>query len=304
MFLAVLFLCGRCWRNPLLVTAFELGLRSAPAGYRAKLLAALRSSGDAITDATQAVTWLYDVESPPYNIPSFRHWHLRQDPINDSLPEFPEHRNEDDVRTALDDFQNNLFKAAMTKPWPFSFAMKSLLTLACDIHSPFHVTELFSEAFPEGDSNGQKFIVQYKGQHVSLFDVWEEGCGALDGQDVNATVDALLKQYKSEYGTEVDWDAVMQETAKITKESGYSGVTPRGVLQDEYVKKCREVSLKQVARAGFALGSLMNRIAIPAFEDPVLLPKTRPSETIAWMVLCFVLPMAVLTVYQRFFHGK
>ena len=81
-------------------------------------------------------------------------------------------------------------------------------------------------------------------------------------------------------------------------------MTPRGVLQDEYVKKCREVSLKQVARAGFALGSLMNRIAIPAFEDPVLLPKTRPSETIAWMVLCFVLPMAVLTVYQRFFHGK
>ena len=302
--LPVLFFEVVSWRNPLLVTAFELGLRYAPSGYRQKLLSALRSAGDSITDASGAITWLYDVESAPYNIPSFRHWHFRQEAINESITDFPVHENQDDVRSAISDLERNLLAAAMTKPWPFAFAIKSLLTLACDIHSPFHVTEYFSPEFPNGDTNGQLFRVQYKGRVTSLFDVWEEGCGAIDGLDINTTVDALIAKYQNEYQGSVDWDAVLEETAALTKTNGYAGVSVGKVLDEAYVKKCQEVTLKQIARAGYALGNLMQRISVPAFEDSELLPRARASESIAWTLVCFLLPMAALTVYHRFCHGK
>jgi hypothetical protein len=193
----------------------------------------------------------------------------------------------------------------ITKPWAWSFSFKCYIALICDLHSVFHLTELFRTEFPDGDDHARGFLIINPVQ--TLFSYWDNGCGLFDigVEAVNQMVDYLLGQYRtSPYNdkrmwTEENWNTVRQSTVSLTKESGYGDLRGGYQMGSAYIEKARSRTLQQVAYAGYAIASVMERIAVPVFdrEQFAKMPvHARLPDLIGWTLFLVLFPPTVLTV--------
>jgi hypothetical protein len=293
------------WSELMYASAFEFALRSFPSRYRSRLDSVFSFSGDSFSRTTDAAAWLKTVRNPPFNIKSFDHWHFLQDPLNSPTTL---HHDEDDLISNIEDFQRSLFGGVMTKPWAWSFGFKAYIGLVCDVHSLFHLTEFVSSEFPNGDDNGRKFAVVYD-RTISLFDLWEDGCGYFGGgiEAVNESVDHLLADFpNSPYPSGItwsaaDWNATKMRTIDLTKTKGYGDLGVGERVSAAYIAECQEVSRQQVAYAGYALASILQRISVPVY-DPELFAKSpggvRSADVAGWTIFLLLLPLTVLAAYR------
>ncbi|OHT03467.1 hypothetical protein TRFO_06727 [Tritrichomonas foetus] len=298
-----------CWSPQMLAIAFEIGMKPFSDEYRNRMLNTFRVSGDDFERAAEGIQWLYNVEKPPFNIPSFNHWHFDYFSYNPEQLEITENSYTDNLYYNLGQTQAHLFAADSTKPWPFSFNLKHFLTSVCDAHSIFHASELFSSEFPKGDNHGKKFMISYNGKTKSILDFWEEGCGdftQLNWNDVNDTANKIMKEFPTNpYNqTEISWSSVMKETREITKKFGYSDLSNNQKLTENYVEKCKEISRQQIAKAGYALQISLKRIAINQYQLPPLSIKGRKTETFAWSLLALLLPIVIFVFSRTHFRNQ
>jgi hypothetical protein len=247
------------------------------------------------------------VERPPYNIGSFHHWHFTQTPLNESLGNITRHHNEDDLMATLQGFQDSLFSGGMTKPWAFSFGLKSFLALVADAHSIFHLTELFRRDFPNGDDNARLFNVSFGGTTVSLLSVWESACGLFPASPPDwAAVDSFFNTSVSPYGTSINWTIVAARTANLTRTFGYANLKNGDLLTPQYIANCRNVSTEQLQRAAWAVASVLSRIAVPVFDRRGWLKvpvKVRALDVVGWTLFALLLPATAVNVYRRLHYG-
>jgi hypothetical protein len=192
-----------------------------------------------------------------------------------------------------------------------SFGLKSFLALIADVHSIFHVTELFSSEFPAGDDNARLFDVSFQGTTQSLLSVWDSACGLFpasppDWAAVDSTAADLLNGTVSPYGTTINWSRVADRTGNLTVVSGYADLLNGSLLTYEYVDTCRNISIEQLRRAAWAVASVLERIAVPAFDRAEWLNvpvKLRAPEVVAWTLFALLLPVTVVNVYRRLYYG-
>ncbi|KAH0795893.1 p1/s1 nuclease [Histomonas meleagridis] len=294
----------------MLAIAFELGMRSVSSDYRRLMMNAYKIGGDHFTNAAEGAMFTYTARKPPYNIASFDHWHFRRDPINEQHLNISEHGDTDDVLANIDDTLQHLIMSDSTRPWCFVFNLKVFLSTICDMHSIFHVTELFTNEFPNGDDNAKNFYVKHNNNFISLFDLWETGCGlypSLDWSQVNSTVDAIIKEYPtSTYSSSTTFSTtlateIIAQTKNLTIEYGYAQLTNGSTVNDAYIEKCQQISRKQISEAGHALAEAFQRIAIPSFSEYVVsVPSVRQTEVVAWTIFAFLLPITLVIYFQKF----
>lgn len=308
MIFAIFIASTFSWSPQMLAIAFEIGMRHQTAEFRSSMLNAFRVSGDDFSRAAEGIQWLYTVEKPPYNIPSFDHWHFDYYVYNpEKLTNYTQHKYTDCLYYDLTQTQTKLFNRDSSRVWPFSFNLKMYLTLICDAHSIFHTNELFSSTFPDGDDHARKFIVNNKGETTTLYDFWESGCGEfknLDWNSVNRTADQILDEYPKHYyegKVDVPWSTVMSETRSTTNLYGYSFLKNQDTLSDEYIQKCKTITHQQIARAGYALQVSLNRITIENYIPPKMTVEGRKTEAYAWSIMAILLPATIAAVVRRFF---
>jgi hypothetical protein len=197
----------------------------------------------------------------------------------------------------------------MTQPWAWSFGFKCYVALICDLHSLFHLTELFSPSLPGGDDNAKRFSVVWQNAAASLLSVWEVGCGDYTGgfDLVNQTVDLLRSEFPSSPYSELarwtaaEWTAVKAKTVALTVESGYRGVTEGGALSAAYLEECKRISRQQIADAGHAIASVLARIAVPVFDRQLyakLPSRIGTADVAGWTALALLIGPAAISAYR------
>lgn len=156
-------------------------------------------------------------------------------------------------------------------------ALRYLMHFVGDIHMPLHCVARDTDAFPEGDRGGNEFkIVPPAGFDPAprnLHFLWDMGGGLftqierpLDskGRDaVSETAELAIKlnpdsKLRAELAV-TDPHAWSREGLALAKKYVY-GLSENAAPGKEYLEQCQQVSLRQIALAGYRLGILLNRL--------------------------------------------
>lgn len=302
---------SRSWTDEMLAIAFEIGMREMDGEFRNRIIKAFEIQGETIERAAESATWINRVERPPYNIKAFNHWKFDKNPLNPNGLNITSNYYSDGAASVLTDNINQLLIHKTVYPWAFVLNFKLFLGTMCDIHSVFHVTELFNEVFPNGDDNAKRFMVKYNGKERSLMSVWENGCGKfgdeINWKTINSTVETLLKDQKSPYDiTFLNFKKTIKnitaETTSLTTTYGYAGLSNGDTLSNDYIRKCQEITTQQVVKAGYGIQGILKKMVFDIYDDyrhktPTFI---RTSEVVAWTLLMFLLPTAVIILFQKF----
>ena len=295
----------------MLAVAGTIGFEQFSYAQQKKLLEIFENAGDEFTRCPQATAWLYYAERPPFNIKSFNHWHFVSTPITE--PEgrtVVSHIDIDNLAANLQSINDTVIEGNNQRTWPYAFSLKLYLSSQCDIMSPLHVSEYFSDEFPNGDRNGRDFYVQMNGKTISLYDAWESGCGAfstsmnfesdVDWNEVDALRDQIMLEFKEfEF---VPSTVLQEETYNFTRDFVYAGLKNNSVLSQDYIDRCQLHTRQQIFRAGKTIAQNIQHINI--IEISKQLPSVsgfRTSEIVAWSLLLVTTPFAALLVWKKHF---
>ncbi|EAY16886.1 hypothetical protein TVAG_150370 [Trichomonas vaginalis G3] len=300
----------------MLAIAGEVGLEQFGFSLQKKLNSVFQNAGDDFTRVSQAAAWLYYAERPPFNIPSFNHWHFYSQPINPNNLSIETHIDVDNLKDNFDSIRKSVRGGKVSRTWPFAFLMKLYLTGMCDIYSPLHVSELFNEQFPNGDRNGRDFYVKYNGNFISLYDLWETGCGYFDSQvdftseDDWKKIDKLTNELSLAFTSE-DWPSTLSVTQVIegnynyTRDTVYNGLVNGSEVSKEYITTCQNYAQDIVILAGKRIATdLANLNIIEIAKQIPYANAIRSSEVAAWSILFIFTPFAALLIWKKHFSTK
>ena len=298
----------------MLAVAGEIAFEQLGYAHQKKLLSVFENAGDEFTRVSQAAAWLYYAERPPFNIHSFNHWHFKGTPLfYEDEREVHKHIDIDNLAKNLDSINKSVVSGKNQRTWPFSFSIKLYLASQCDIMSPLHVSEFFSDEFPNGDKNGRDFYVNFNGKIMSLYDVWESGCGEFaDSIDFNSEddwtkVDTLKDELMLEFKVFelMTNEELEEETYNYTRDFVYKGLKNNSVLSQDYIQKCKAHTREQVFRAGKTISQSVKDMDIIAIANQLpMVSGFRTSEVVAWSLLLIFAPFAVLLVWKAHFATK
>jgi hypothetical protein len=311
------------WVEEMMAISAQIAMNELGSDYSSKLASAFAAGTDEFTRPAQAAAWSYYVERPPFNIPSFRHWHFRQKAINHTGHPIFEHRNDDDLWAGLIGSSSLLVKlenSAITRNWTFAFAAKVVMAQICDTYSPLHNSELWSDEFPDGDGNGASFMVTVDGQSMPLQHYWETGCGDFHTiyewtDQTWAAIDQAVKDIVQDYPSPVTYDpaTVMNTMHSYDAEKVYGNMKNKTTLTNEYKDMCRQKVRESMGLAGHAMADVFKKIDIPDFnvdkKSEVRLldvgdsddggKKVSVAEIIAWVLMGLLVPCIGVLAYRR-----
>ena len=307
MFLFITF--SFAWVDQMLATAGQIAMNDLGSEYSDRIAYALELVSDEFTRPAQAAAWSYYVERPPFNIPSFRHWHFHPVPFSNDRTPTQERFDTDDLAAGINGTRSllgNFKNGGIGRPWPWAFALKVLMGMICDSFSALHNTVLFSQEFPDGDDSGRRFTVRNGGRDLTLFELWESGCGAFqDNLTFSAsdweTIDKLASDLSREFPREDSYDPakVMSSTHEFDKTSVYTVHTGE-VIGAEYIEMCQRESRRRVALAGWAIADSLRGVKV-VLADRKAHPSQpmRASEVMSWLVMLILAPVAACLIWKK-----
>jgi hypothetical protein len=158
-------------------------------------------------------------------------------------------------------------------PWAKSVMLAFLTHCVADMHQPVHAVTLFSKEFPQGDLGATLFLIDY--EIKNLHALWDSGCGIgvdnlsrpLDqnGYDyvnnlarmcAQAYPQGSLKEEVNDLET-FNW---RQESYELAVLYVYDDLKKGAKPSEEYLKKGREICMKQIALAGYRLAFMLNEV--------------------------------------------
>jgi hypothetical protein len=139
-------------------------------------------------------------------------------------------------------------------------ALKFLIHLVGDIHQPLHACE-------NHDRGGNSVRVSYRGgKAISLHHFWDDDMvfslgkdPAIVAQGIDAALDGAQKAALMAPGAPSAWAETSAQIARTVIYLQTKG-RPNTLLQDQQVMQDAGISRLQLARAGFALAGLLNRL--------------------------------------------
>ena len=299
------------WADQMLATAAQIALNELGSDYANRLALAFETASDEFTRPAQAAAWSYYVERPPFNLPSFRHWHFHAIPFSPDQTPTKERYDEDDLVEGINGTRSllgNLKSGHITRLWPWAFAMKVCMGMICDSFAALHTTVMFSRDFPNGDDSGRKYMIRDTAHRkISLFDFWETGCGKFENNLTFsaadwAKIDKLAAELAKEFPREREYDAwtTIRESHDFDVAHTYAVATDE-VPSDEYLNQCWTESRKRVARAGWAIADTLKKANVVVAVRTKATEKLpmRTSEAFSWMVMMILAPIAVFLVWKK-----
>lgn len=124
----------------------------------------------------ESACWADDIKA--FNLVAMNDWHFYAKPYNpDGLINVIEMFN-GDALWAIDQLSGTLTAANREEaPFETSFAMRYLIHIIGDIHQPLHVTEMWSDQFPNGDWGGVFFPIEFDSIVKELHALWDTCMG-------------------------------------------------------------------------------------------------------------------------------
>lgn len=297
------------WVDQMLAVAAQIAMNELGDDFSDNLTETFKVATDDFSRPAQAAAWLYYVERPPFNLATFQHWHFHAIPyVKDGLSVRARY-NSDDLSYGINGTSSVLpilQKKWAKTPWTFSFDVKLAFTLICDTLSALHNTELFSLDFPDGDRSGREFRVQFNGKSISLYDLWESGCGAFennltwdrsDWRKIDDLAEELAEEYpRNGYSyTPVD---VMAASHEYDMSFVYS-ISPNSAVSSDYINTCRKHSREMVAKAGWAIVSAFKDIPLIDVSEYAESTSIRTSEIFSWVFMGLLAPGAACLIWMK-----
>lgn len=300
------------WADQMMAIVAEIGLKGRGYTFSKHAMKIFKNAGDEFTRATQAGAFLYYVEKPPFNMKTFNHWHFKGTPINPEGLEIESHIDEDNVVTNLNVIIKKINNHGSIRSWPWSIWMKVLQSMTSDIYSPLHVSEYFSSEFPNGDKNGRNFMVKVNGTMMSLYDLWETGCGLYSNitnwdeetwETIDNEVTELRKKYPSHETFNLDF--VVEENYNYTRDVVYANHKNGFEPDQKYIDECRKHVQINMVRAGKSLSELVSELPLaPIIDDAPNQSAIKTREIIAWSIFFILTPFAALLIWKKHFGLK
>jgi len=125
----------------------------------------------------------YPDDVKEYGMHAMDDWHFVNKPYNvDGILNIMENSNGDGlwaINETMKTLSHHDWNLQHDLTYEKSFALKYLIHIVGDLHQPLHVTEMFSNAFPEGDLGGNRVYINAELGINELHALWDSGCYAL-----------------------------------------------------------------------------------------------------------------------------
>jgi len=221
----------------------------------------------------EATRWCDDIRT---QTSAYDYWHYIQNCYSaDSMTRCAKVPSPNSFTVLTDSINTMLNETASLNDKGFYFLF--LLHLMGDIHQPLHNIRMFSQEYPRGDSGGNAIPITYQNISTNLHEFWDNLCimkpvnpsrPFSSKPKVQKSMDLLGAQYIANYTfgvDEISFDGNMNTVQSwITQSYGLAvkyAYDPIGLnngsLTDGYVANCVQVVNRQVALAGFRLGSVL-----------------------------------------------
>ena len=242
--------------------------------------------GENLYPFTEAASWSDKIISQGWmaNYP----WHYSYNPIiapKSKLPDQPKQSSGQDIVWALNSVKSvllaneddNAALGSTSRLFGVSVAMRQLINLVGEVHSPLHCSTYYSNDFQTGDDAGHLFKVQYKNQNSNLHFLWDDLFGLNEHAEVNSPLNKDEYGYISEIAEE--WMKLTndpeaqkqlktnttpkswaQESYDIAVESAYQGVTPNTKPNETYMENGKSIVKQRIAFAGERLADELESI--------------------------------------------
>lgn len=325
-----LFVCSSvCWTDLLMTTVSHTVMSHIDGAKQKKMQKIfLRSADDDLSkNLSKLSTWMNYVERPPFNLKCFNHWKFYRTPYyekqRDYIPKYQSTR--ENLITVTKESAKKIYSGVLSSSFMWSMHLKILFAGMCDVHTPLHVSEYFSDDFPDGDRNGQLFKIKYNNTEMSIFDLYESGCG-LDPK-VDKTFSKPFWENVGKLSNELNsmWDPTTfssedeyieqakTDTFEYTINNVYKMLKPNDKIDDTYISACQEHTKKQMLKSAQVLYVILNRCELTDVETPdgddsgsiidTINQNTIPSELREYLIyltyLFMIAPLTVMLVWKR-----
>lgn len=202
-------------------------------------------------------------------VDAFDHWHYIEKPysIDGTSTHFPSREN---VVWAIYQSQQVL-QSPKSNRYEKAIFLQFLVHFTGDAHQPLHCAELYSKQFPQGDRNGNDYLIKdNNAQNLHAF--WDEGVGLFRNNSrkyplTNAQVKKLAQQITISYPASYFGDKVndlnpndwANESYQLAIKNAYK-IPENTVPSQDYVTSGQQVAAQQIALAGYRLANLLNKI--------------------------------------------
>lgn len=248
---------------------------------------------DLIDHPEQIGAWMSYVERSPFNFKAFNHWRFYSTAfcIDGSISEFPDNLDTDNMYQNFDNGFDRLYSYGSNtegslRTFPTSLLLKIVITNLLDGNVPLHAANMYSKEFPQSDRNGRDFIILYKGKNMSLYDLWETGCG-LDSSVTAEFTQAFWKEIDDfgktlidpsnktiiQFTSEAFFHDALAKSHNYAKSHVYDGIKQNTEVPDSYIQKCQQYSKGKIQDTYTQVLSFLNKIMLPKYKE-----RTLPSE--------------------------
>ncbi|MBA2728054.1 MAG: S1/P1 nuclease [Parachlamydiaceae bacterium] len=180
--------------------------------------------------------------------------------------------NDNNILSGINQSLKTLRNPSASK-WEKCFLLRFLLHCVADIHQPLHCIQMYSKEFPSGDFAGHRFTISEM-PYADLHQLWDAAFGIgfkrmkrpLSDQDalwIKETADFIATNFQNEISPQIhnmnisEWS---QESYQLAIDFAYTGIQPGDKPSQDYLDKGERIALRQIALAGFRLGTLLEEL--------------------------------------------
>ena len=203
-------------------------------------------------------------------------WHFVNKPYNvDGILNIMENSNGDGlwaINETMKTLSHDDWHVSPDITFEKSFALKYLVHIVGDLHQPLHVTEMFSNEFPDGDLGGNRVYINADKGIYELHALWDSGCYALfepPDRPLNSTgwetIAETARSYMNKFTrttladelSEKDRQLWADENFHLAIKYSYAGIKEHEKPSDAYIAACQGVVMQQIALGGYRLSDLL-----------------------------------------------
>ena len=247
-------------------------------------------------------------------------WHFINQPFIDSQSNMSKlHiKYNYNVTSVCRDLIETIMDKTTTNDWALGFALRSLVHFIGDAHCPMHSVSFYSDEYPNGDKGGNAYYIhanRIDNETKCLHMLWDNAGLSFkktyphDIYESNTT--KIIKKYprntlKKELDNLDPKLTYAKEANDIATTFAYT-IAKNAIPSEEYLKKARELSQKQIALGGYRLADVLNNffssrgmVNIPNKESY----KIRKNEVVAWCLVVLCLVVIIISYICDFFKSK
>jgi hypothetical protein len=220
------------------------------------------ANGNYLASATWADRIKHD------HVTTFNHWHYIDQPWGDLQITFPKVRGSN-ILTALASSER-MIQSKQNSQLERALYLRFLIHLEGDLHQPLHVSTHMNAAYPKGDHGGLLYKIHYHNA-ANLHELWDSGfhfCTPTSrthytAETIMQCATRATKIYPSTAFSpamlNASHETIAQDGLTLTQQEVYR-LPENHYVTDAYAQRNRGIAERQIALAGYRLGTRLNAL--------------------------------------------